>query len=907
MRRFVTSSTLAAFWLGLAGVAAAQSGKITGTITDTANDNEPMIGVTVQLEGTDLGAVTDLDGNYTIIGVRPGTYVVTASYAGYQPARVTNVRVSIDLTTRIDIAMRESAQAEELVVTGIGEAPLVQRDVTATTAIVGAEEIAALPVENFGDVVALQAGVVNGHFRGGRSGEVGYWVDGLPVTDAYNGGLGVSIENSMVQELQVVTGAFNAEYGQALSGIVNVVTKDGENRFSGSVSGFMGDYASSHSDLFRGVDQISPLAVRNVEANLSGPVVKDRLWFFTTARYFGNDGFLKGQNRYVQNSFFLDANNRTVYNDTLRGDMEDVDFNPYEKVSGQVKLTYRVNRNMRFAASAIASRDWSRGAGYNLLFLPENRRLNQNEGLSSYLKFTHTLSSKTFYEIGLIRNSNRSESYLYKDPLDARYITGGVSTDTYTSGFTAGGTDNGRFNRSTTTYLGKVDVTSQVNRYNMVKTGVEFRRHTLVYNDDYTVIENVPGTLTRDTAYVATGGRYRYNPVEFAAYVQDKIEVAGLIVNVGLRADYFNANGVVLRDDRDPNALFLERRLVGQDPANLDYTPDEYFEASEGKFQLSPRLGVAFPISEGGVVHFSYGFFFQTPNYERLYQNPYFQLGAGGSGLVGLIGNANLNPEQTISYELGLKQQIGQGAAVEVTAYARDIRNLTGTATDPIQIDGTAVSYGQFSNTDFGFVRGIILRFDQRVGRNGFAGMDYTYQIARANSSDPSQVYNAAASKVQLETQLVRTPWDQRHTANFSFGFNKPNDWSFGVIARLGSGEPYTPSRNTLQAGGTIQPSSIQLNSLDKPFVYNADLDASKVFRLQNRYNVTVFGRVSNLFDRLNQYDVFSDTGSAAYTLDQTLAARTFVGDPAILERWYTQPYRYGEPRRVTIGLSLSF
>ena len=132
-----------------------------------------------------------------------------------------------------------------------------------------------------------------------------------------------------------------------------------------------------------------------------------------------------------------------------------------------------------------------------------------------------------------------------------------------------------------------------------------------------------------------------------------------------------------------------------------------------------------------------------------------------------------------------------------------------------------------------------------------------------------------------------------------------PDNWTFGLVARIGSGEPYTPS--TYRPGtNTLQPATIPLNTLDKPVVYSADIEASKQFRLQG-FRMSVFGRVSNLFDRLNEYGVYSETGRAGYSLYQAEQARTFRGDPELLDLTYTQPYFYGEPRRVTLGLSLSF
>jgi outer membrane receptor protein involved in Fe transport len=877
--------------LAPAGLAHAQTGKLTGTVTEVGT-GEPLIGVNVSLEGTTVGAITDIDGEYTIIGIRPGTYTLVASYVGFNTVRVEDVRIRIDLTTTVDFELGEQViEGEEVIVTA--ERPLVQRDLTATTSVVGGEEIRAAPVDNLQDVVNLQAGVVNGHFRGGRLGEVGYWVDGLPVTDVFNGGLGVAVENTSVEELQVVTGAFNAEYGQALSGIVNVVTRDGSNEFSGSVSAFTGDYLSADDDLFLGIDDVSPVAVRNVEGNLSGPVVRDRLWFFVSGRYFGNDGYLQGQRVFSIEPFEM-------------GDSSLVDFNPYERRSGQAKLTWRALNSTLLTANVFASEDEGRSSPYELLLQPDSRPFNQSTSRNGYVKLTQTFSNTTFLDLGITNTYTTFRERLFDDPLDERYLSEeilGQNNSAFSAGFRAVGTSNGRFERSTNTWLVKADLTSQVNDLNLVKTGIEFRQHELSFLDQTSTIDLETGVRA-----IRTNGEYTYRPIEAAAYVQDKIEWGSLVVNVGLRFDYFDSRGEVLRDLTDPDALFIRSRaeLTGQDPnAPTDYTPDAFFEDAEAKWQFSPRLGVAFPITEGGVVHFSYGQFFQTPQFALLYQNPFFQLGSGGSGLVGLLGNANLEPEQTISGEIGLKQQIGATSAVELTAYYRDIRNLTGTAADPIQIEGTSARYGRLLNSDFGFVRGLVARFDQRVGQGLYASVDYTFQVARANSSDPAQAFNAAAARGEIETQIVPTSWDQRHTANVSVNYDAQGQWGFGLIGSIGSGQPFTPAQNTAQTGQII-PGRIPLNSEVRPVVYNIDLNVFRNLTLGG-FNAQIFARADNLFDVRTEYGVFGDTGRATYSLQQNIDERTFIGNPELLQRWYQRPYFFGEPRRVVLGLQVSF
>lgn len=936
----------------LAAPVAAQSGKIAGVITD-ATSGETLIGATVRVEGLPSGAATDIDGAYQIIGVRPGDYTVTVSYVGFQAQRVENVRVRIDLTTTVSVALAEATiGGQEIVVEADRE--LFQQDVTATTASVSGDEIRAIPVENFQDVVALQAGVVgsgnDAHFRGGRSGEVGYLIDGVPVTDVYNGGLSISLENESVQELQVITGAFNAEYGQALSGIVNVVTRDGSNTVDGEVEVWAGDYAGATSatsagidapglDLFpgAGLSEFDPFSVRNVEGAISGPILRNRLFFFTSGRYFSNAGYLFGRDVFRQNDIAIDpANGSLVFaNPGGSGDSSLVSLNPYDKLSGQFKLTAQLAGGLRISGNLFVSQEDFRGFSFGNLFYPTASRENRNSARTAIFKVSHVLSNRTFYEIGLTNNRSSVENYLFADPTDPRYrdnrLSGLREPGLYTNDFAIGGTDNGRFSRSTSTWLAKADVSTQINTSNLVKVGIEARRHDLSFLDQFTFVEEdfaaadpaLPGGFALLTApTLVTNGTYDYQPIEFAGYIQDKVEIGGLIINAGLRVDYFNSNGVVFTDPTDPATVFPSLRqcvtvrdgvcvpnAAGEIEYREDvYTPADLFDDATATFQVSPRLGVAFPISTGGVVHFSYGQFFQTPNFELLYQNPYFLLSSAGSGLIGLIGNANLRPEQTVNGEIGLKQELTSNSAIEITAYYRDIRNLAGTATDPITIAGSSARYGRLVNSDFGLVRGMILRYDQRVGRDLYAGVDYTYQVARANASDPALAYNAAAGNALLDRQIVRTDWDQRHTANASLTYNSTRlGGGFGVIATYGSGTPYTPDNTAATINGSNPPTVVVLNSSDRPSSFNINLNAYRDFRLTGGTNLQVYGKVDNVLDTRNETGIFGDTGRATYALIQNQDVGQYTGSPTLLEQRYVRPDFFSQPRRVVLGLRFQF
>tara|TARA_R110000868_G_scaffold37111_11_gene131567 strand:- start:1175 stop:3862 length:2688 start_codon:yes stop_codon:yes gene_type:complete len=874
----------------------AQYGKIRGVITD-AETGETIIGGSVLIEGTTKGAATNVDGEYIILAVSPGTVSLRVSYIGYNTTVISDVRINIDLTTEINVQLTpQTLEGEEVLV--IAQRELVRKDVTASLSSVGAEEIEAIPVENFSEVVELQAGVVDGHFRGGRTGEVGYWVDGVPVTDSFDGSLSAGVENSSVQEVQVVTGAFNAEYGQAMSGIVNIVTKDGGDKFTGSINSFLGDYVSTRDNLFTNIDAIDPLAVQNLEASFGGPIIKEKLSFFSSVRYFSNDGWFYGQQIFDRNDVGVNELGQIALLDTLgSGDGAFVGMNPYQKINGQLKLTWDIAKGVKLAVNGIIGTDEGKsGYSHTDKFMPNFARDEFTLNRSFYAKITHLLNNSTFYDFSISNSYKKFESYVFEDPFDDRYLPNeyaGIRASNVISSFRIGGTDNGRYERETDTYIAKLDLTSQVNNQNQVKLGVEYRFHNLKQNAlTSIVIDDNSGVVG-----LFDDGSYNVEPIEFSGYIQDKVEVGNLIINAGVRFDYFDAKFDVFTDPTSPSVVFAEQR-----PDDLSLV----FKESESSFKISPRLGIAFPVSENGVVHFSYGHFFQIPNFSLLYQNPYFRLNSGGSGLIGLLGNANLKPQKTVNGELGFKQELTPRSAIEITAFFRDIRNLAGTATDAISVRGTSARYGIITNSDFGFIKGIVLAYDQSFGKNIFMTADYTFQIAQGNSSDPSQAYNAAAAKGQLEKVIVPLNWDQLHTINVTGSYRTETGWGAGVIFSAGSGFPYTRDFSSVTTG-IAPPSEISLNSARRPLISNLDLNVTKDIKVNESQSIQIYAKVDNVLDQGNERGIFGDTGRATYSLYKNEEAKTFIGDQFYLDQNYIRPDFYNEPRRMVLGFRYRF
>jgi hypothetical protein len=223
--RFLLKTAVLFLLTGAMSVLNAQSGRLEGTVRD-AQSGEPLTGVNIVIEELTIGAASNLDGYFTVINIRPGNYTVKATYIGFTTITYTNVRINIGQTTTLDFAMREEVfQGEE--VTVVAERPLVQRDVSSSQVNLSAAEIRNLPVTNITGVVGLQAGVQGLAVRGGASDEVSFSVNGLTLRDDRDKTAFTAVSITSISEIQVQTGGFNAEFGDVQSGIVNVVTKEG--------------------------------------------------------------------------------------------------------------------------------------------------------------------------------------------------------------------------------------------------------------------------------------------------------------------------------------------------------------------------------------------------------------------------------------------------------------------------------------------------------------------------------------------------------------------------------------------------------------------------------------------------------------------------------------------------------
>ncbi len=397
------------FCVGAISVWGATTGAISGLITDSQT-GEPVVGVTVMVVGTNLGASSDVDGRYTIINVPVGTYTLKMSSVGYATVDVSNVSVSVDLTTYQSQTMSSQATDIGKTIQVTAERKLIIEDKTTSVNVVTRDELLAMPTRGFEQVVGIQNSVVRMNsnvdtrqrgfrpavgnapeinLRGGRPSEVAYYVDGFSQQDPLTGLSTANINNNAIKEVQVTSGAFSAEYGHVASGIVNVTTNSGSDKYHGNVEAV--------SDAVAGKFGYDEFDQNWYSADLSGPIPGMSKGYF----------FLSGERRYLGDR---QPSSKTYDIYSKFGLAKDFD-KPWQKPNNslkgwsyQGKLDFDITPNMKLGLSGNGSIDqWNRYIhSYMNPDFPEQIKHSpyyDDRNLGINAKLTHTLSSNTFYNL----------------------------------------------------------------------------------------------------------------------------------------------------------------------------------------------------------------------------------------------------------------------------------------------------------------------------------------------------------------------------------------------------------------------------------------------------------------------------------------------------------------------------
>ncbi|APF17592.1 Outer membrane receptor protein, mostly Fe transport [Caldithrix abyssi DSM 13497] len=886
---------------------------------------------------------------------------------------------------------------EQIVI--VAERPLVEKHVTQSVSRVTTEEIEAMPIRGSNAIIALQPSVVlqdgNIHIRGGRAEDNGYYLDGAPTINPMNRVNAVHVIQEAIEEIQVLKGGYTAEFGDANAGIIRTELKTGGPEFHFSLDAQTDKFASE------GEKFLGTYSYREhiIAATASGPITKNLRFFIAYENQDVGDNAKRFSSGYTfkypdnLNNPLVDTNPRNPRNDpnnpayhpdTLDAITYPDGYTPnnwYNRHSVNSTLLWDMqNFKVRLSGVYSFTKSFSyRAPMLNVFNTREQPYYNNNLLLSG--KITHVLNPKTYYELTLSYYLTQGERHDDWFGTDWRSWRDSAKIADYTDGrviyrskwdpdysylingfnFLRDGTLLAGYSKNKQTYLNAAfDMVSQITRNHEVKFGFNARQYTIrQYSispgvmkevDVYGSEEAVPDQVVAEWAgnvfgydlwgnkEVDSGFDGAKKPVFAAAYIQDKIEYKDLIVNVGLRFDYFDTKDRKLKNPAD----------VDIDKDNGIVKPDQWIDKDPFMY-VTPRLGFSFPVSDRTVFYAQYGKFVQTNEFNDFYYSSYQygrQIGGGYFYLTPV--GFDMEPIRTTQYEVGFRQQFGQYAAIDIAGFYKNVKGEV--TTDRITpVPGAEIqSYNILTNGDFSTTKGVEISFRLRRFNRLMAIMNYTYSDAEGTGSGQNSYISAVDRLSARPTQLNPLDYAQKHrgTVNLDYRFGKkdggPVFEQFGInlLYSFNSGHPYTM---VTSSGGQAGPydSGVDymidtrsrralepINNSTTPWYHRFDLRVDKSFDVTDKLTVTLYARVYNLFNTKNVINVYQITGSAeddgllSGVIDPA-RARSFIsayGGEDYVKMYETinlengQAYwhligreLYSTPRQIFFGLKLSF
>jgi outer membrane receptor protein involved in Fe transport len=933
------------------GVPSPDKGRIQGKVVD-AKTGEGLPGANVTVKGTYYGGSSDFDGNVKIEKVNPGVYVLEVSLLGYKTVQFTNVSVAAGQTATIRARMEETILAVGQEVVVVGEKPLFDIEETSSRRNVAQADIQAAAVQDVQGLVSLQPGVVLAdneiHIRGGRASENAYLVDGISVQDPMAGtGFGLQLSPESIQDAEVITGGYNAEYGQATSGIVNITTREGTDRYSGTMSyktdhpGNPASRGNWNTDIYNGtVSGPEPLTTTVLPA--LGIRIPGQMSFFATVYANLTDGYT----RWVET---VGADNRVsgyqveaphgLYSSIFpSGGGSGLSPRRSNNYSWMGKLTYRPEATTKIAytynQSVVIDQNTQTieatlehvepNPGYQFLFqyIPDSANTFTQVNILHSVSWTQTLSKQTFFELRLSRytahvrgDANGKPFSSYIEPQDivkypVRYFN--QSSDTVGvvpgDGFYDVGSPTVWTDHYMDEYTVKFDLTNFFTERNKFKTGVEMRFENMQMVD---MVDPWVKPLGYDNDI------YSVKTAQGALYAQDNITMSGMILNFGARLDYWMPGKYVDDVASDTSAGVIISPGLRQQYMNDTFS----LFGRRFKARLSPRLGISHPVSDNQSLFFSYGHFSKFPRPQFVYA----KLNRTGIRSSLPVGNPNLNPETTVAYELGIRNQLSADDVLTVTAYYKDIFDYVTQATvQRIAALGGAQYYTTYLNSDYGRSRGIEAEYIKRIGdwfRGTFSG---SYSISTGKSSTPDEsLFRLQQGQPEniKERYLI---WDRPMQASVDLNFTVPkekplfgvsglDDMNLFVRMFYESGKRYTPQIFTGIDAASGRPQYVtDLNNVNGSigqYWFWIDLNFEKYFDLG-------FGRlvanieVQNLLDRKNSQVINPATGRAYEYGDPTPNSYNDPVYPQLTGTISPFPYdpsRYLNPRTIRFSLAIRF
>jgi len=897
----------------------AQTGKLTGVIKDQKT-GETLIGATIIVEGTKLGAKSDNEGYYAILNVPPGKFTVKASMIGYAPKSVLNVEFNINQTTTLDFTLAdESITTQEVVV--VATKPVIEKDVSSSVVNISMEDVASLPIVSVASVIGLQAGVQGLTIRGGGSDQTAFMINGITFRDERDNTSYTGISFTSVEEIQIQTGGFNAEYGNIRSGLVNVVTTEGKRdkynvvflgryrpagmknwgdmpndpnsyfirpyidpavAFTGTKNGAWDLYTQAQYQEFRGWDKVSQELLSDDDpTNDLTPEAAQQLFLWQHRKPMGvtqpdydMDFSISGPVPVVS-SKLGDLRFLASYRTSREMYVIPLATNAYQDWSTHVKITSDIAQGMKFtiegllgkqtgtsssrsggpgifrsAYSILSEMDIRSGASYSdaRVFATDYWGPTTVDRKMLGAKFVHVLSPTTFYEIQL----NVVGSEYNTNPGSPRN-TGQVvkignnyydeSPYGYYSGFSSGigssmnmglGYSNSRDTSKIYTWSSRFDYSSQLNKIMQIKAGVEF-----IYTDNnvnYALIE--PSLPTSNSRSV-----WQTYPVRGAIYGQTKLEFEGMIANIGLRLDYSHAGGDWFLYDP------YNKAFSGAYSLQIDQLLPK--EPTEKIITLSPRLGVAFPITVNSKLFFNYGHFRSMPAPENLYLLRRSQ----ANNAITRLANPNNPLPKTVAYELGYEHNLADMFLLRLAGYYKDV-------TDESRLVGyvsrdNSVSYSVPEPNMYRDIRGFEVTLTKNRGDWVTGFINYTYMVATYGYFGLPTYYENPALQRESERNTalfdqvkpVPQPYGRANIDIFTpmefgpelGGVYLLEDLRINILASWSSGTYFSWTG----PGGTRPGYS---NNIQWKDYWNVDVRISKTFKF-GPAAIEIFADISNVFN----------------------------------------------------------
>ncbi len=788
------------------------TGSLEGIVLDKAT-MKPLVGANVIILETSQGGATDLNGFFKIQNIRAGTYRVRVSMAGYRTTTFNNIAVLPDLKTRLNVELTETPIELEAIEVR-AERPLIQTDVKGTVYELSAQKINQLPIEKFQEVVGLQAGTtVEGNVRGGKIREVIYLIDGLPVQDVIRGGLGSELPKSAISQLSVKTGGFDAEYGNALSGVVNVITRTGGNDHQ-----FF--FRADKDDLFGGT-QVSK--ANNFELTASGPLKNSKLYYFLA------NNLLLSDTRWWQDFQYF-------FNSPIQKDL-----------NGLAKIDWHLTSSMRMSAQFLYSlnrwRDYEFSWRYNLNGLPPQSR----DSYRSAVFWTHTLSQNTFYSVSL------SQYYLNSkigkgDPKELEEIP--YQYDFYLLYIVSGNRVLWANMKQLASSI-KAELTNQFHPRHEFKAGFELKYFNI--DSDVRKMEPQKSYFGKPLVHLPLlnySTKYHYYPRSGSIFIQDKFE-SGINrsgISVGLRFDFLDPRAsrpaielVPIKENQ------YQENVVAYAPAKIQYN-------------LSPRFGFSFPLTSKSHLFINYGHYIQYPLFEHLYSgldNVNLRYGVNV-----LRGNPNLLAEKTRAWEISARHNLIENVVVSALYFKKETTDQIDTKTFVPTNSRIAGDYGfaEYVNNPYAIAQGYEFVISRETGKWIRGSFSYTLMDAKGISEYENQGINYAQWGFAVANSPFYLSWDQRHTVKADVVLDLPLSTTANIVWQSHSGRPYTyyPSKDGFTPDDPeihFLPNNRRMpnnNFLDlkvsKEFQFGPQLNASQ----PHLYRLAVYVESKNVFNEKN-------------------------------------------------------